>query len=312
MAKNVGNGIKNGQTIHIKRIYVDNGHIRRNTGDIRGLKETIADAGLLQPILVKQAERGYKVIDGARRLEALKALGVSELIIGRDVIIDDEETEADFRFKQLIANVQREDINDIELGHAFVALKEQYSYPYKEIAEIIGKTQHYVAAKVGLAKRLIPEVQELAIKDWEAAKAARDRMKDETGDAEEPYVMNVNIIEDVARLPAELQKAAYITIRDKEMDKKEALRFLRKLKEGLEEEAEEASEDVEHEVKKYLDKIYKDVDRLSLTIKSSSVLNSEEVVSTLEDLINRLNMLYMELKAGDKKGLETATTEKGT
>ncbi len=311
MAKNEDYRKKNGQTIHINRIYVDKEHIRRKTGDINGLKETIADAGLLQPILVKQCERGYKVIDGARRLEALKELKVSELIIGRDVIVDEEETEADFYFKQLIANIQREDINDIEIGHALVSFKEKYGYQYKEIAEIIGKTPHYVAAKVGLAKRLIPEVQELVVKDWEAVKCIRNTLKAEDGEALEPYVMNVNIVEDVARLPAELQKAAYITIRDKEMDKKEALRFLRKLKEGVEEEAEESREDAEHEVRKYLDKIYRDVDRLSLTIKSSPTLNSEEVASTLEDLISRLNILYMELKASDKKGMGTAAVEKG-
>jgi ParB family chromosome partitioning protein len=47
---------------------------------------------------------------------ALRELGVQELIIGRDIVIDIEETEADTRFKQIIANVQREDLNDIELG----------------------------------------------------------------------------------------------------------------------------------------------------------------------------------------------------
>lgn len=308
MHKNVEYRRKNVQTIHIKRIYVDNGHIRRNIRDIRGLKETIADAGLLQPILVQQAEHGYKVIDGARRLEALKALEVQELIIGKDVIVDDEETEADFKFKQLIANVQREDINDIELGHAFVVLKEKYGYQYKEIAEIIGKTPHYVAAKVGLAKRLIPEVQELVVKNWEAAKCIRDTLKEESGDAEEPYSMNVKIIEDIARLPAELQRASYEFIRDKEMDTGEALRYLRKVKVGLEEaRAEEDAEEAGLEVKKYLEKIYRDVDKLSVTIKSSPVVDNEKVASTIEELITRLNLLYMEVKAGSKKSTGVAT-----
>lgn len=305
MHKNEGYKRKNVQTIHIKRIYVDNEHIRRNIRYIRGLKETIADAGLLQPILVQQAEQGYKVIDGARRLEALKALEVQELIIGKDVIVDDEEAEADFKFKQLIANVQREDINDIELGHAFVVLKEKYGYQYKEIAEIISKTPHYVAAKVGLAKRLIPEVQELVVKDWEAAKCIRDTLNEESEDAEEPYSMNVKIIEDIARLPAELQRASYEFIRDKEMDTGEALRYLRKVKAGLEE-TEEDAEDAGLKVKKYLEKIYRDVDKLSVTIKSFPVVD-DEVASTIEELITRLNLLYMEVKAGSKKSTGVAT-----
>ncbi len=98
---------------------------------------------------MRKAGTGYAVIDGQRRLQALKELEVPELIVGRDVIIDVDETEADARFKRIIANIQREDINDIELGHALIELKEQYGYSYKEISEIICKTQHYVSAKVG-------------------------------------------------------------------------------------------------------------------------------------------------------------------
>jgi len=90
-------------TIHIKRIAIDPAHVRRNVKDIKELKSTIADVGLLQPILVRQTERGYTVVDGARRLEALKQLGIEELIIGKDVIVETSETEADEKFKQLIA-----------------------------------------------------------------------------------------------------------------------------------------------------------------------------------------------------------------
>ncbi len=232
--KKRANNDKDHQIIHIKRIDIGPEHIRRNTNDIANLKDTIADAGLLQPILVRQTERGYTVIDGARRLQALKELEVPELIIGKDVIIDLNETDADFTFKQLIANVQREDINDIELGHAFVTLKEKYGYAYKDVAAIIGKTPHYVAAKVGLAKRLTSEVQELVISYWEAAKCSRNTLKCDSDDVLDPYMMNVNVIEDIARLPGELQKTAYQMIQAKEMDKKEALRYLKAIKQEAE------------------------------------------------------------------------------
>lgn len=158
------------QTIPIISVYSDPSHIRKTCSDISPLKCTIADVGILQPIIVRKNGDSYTVIDGERRLCALRELGVSELIVGRDVVIDVDETEADARFKQVIANIQREDINDIELGHAFVCLKEQYGYQYNEIAEIIGKTPHYVTAKVGLAKRLTREVQDLFIHDLVTAR----------------------------------------------------------------------------------------------------------------------------------------------
>lgn len=91
-------------------------HIRKSDFSTEHLKDTIADAGLLQPILARKEGDRFIVVDGARRLVALRELGVQELIIGRDIVIDIEETEADTRFKQISANVQREDLNDIELG----------------------------------------------------------------------------------------------------------------------------------------------------------------------------------------------------
>ena len=305
--KNV-NKRTNGNTIHIKRISIDSEHIRRSTADITALKDTISDAGLLQPILVRQTERGYTVIDGARRLQALRELDVPELIIGRDVIVDVEETDADFTFKQLIANVQREDINDIELGYAFVTLKEKYGYAYRDVAAIIGKTPHYVAAKVGLAKRLTPEVQELVIKDWEEAKCIRNTRKCDSDDVLDPYAMNVNVLEDIARLPAELQKASYEVVREKEMDKKEALRYLKVVKQeaellkiaddtkGLMDQYSRENQIIsERDFHRYIKKIDKDLENLSVTIRAGTI-KTDEVMPALEALIERLNAICAEIK----------------
>jgi ParB family chromosome partitioning protein len=233
-------------------------------------------------------------------------LDVDELIIGRDVIVDANETIADAKFKQLIANVQREDINDIELGHALVELKEKCGYAYKEIAEIIGKTPHYVAAKVGLAKRLTVEMQELVVRDWEAAKCTLNTCKGED-EVETLYVMNVNIIEDIARLPREMQKAAYEAVKDKEMDKKEALRYLKFVKQEAEilliaDDAKGLMQAYQEEDKpgkelfKYIQKIGRDVDKLKVTIKAGSDIDRSEIANALEALIERLNVLYSEVK----------------
>jgi ParB family chromosome partitioning protein len=298
-------------TIHIDRIAVDSNHIRKNSSDISGLKSTISDVGLLQPILARQTDRGYAVIDGTRRLQALKELGVKELIIGRDIIVEASETEADEAFKELIANLQREDINDIELGHAFFTLKEKHGYQYNEISEIIGKTPHYVTAKVGLARRLTAEVQAIVISDWSSAKCCRTAFCDEDH-TELPYSMNVNVIEDIARLPGELQKTAYETIKEKQMDKKEAMQYLRSIKKDLDvlQIADDAkglmraiSEDGEGQlhhkmdVRKYIQKLDKDIEQLSETFKTGHV-DPEELMPGLESLIERLNMLYSKVKEG--------------
>jgi ParB family chromosome partitioning protein len=302
---------KDYRSIDISRVSAAPDHIRKNVADTASLKCTISDVGLLQPVLVREDNGNYIVIDGARRLQALKELEVPELIVGRDVIIDVEETEADAKFKQLIANVQREDVSDIELGHAFVALKEKYGYQYVEMAEIIGKTPHYVSAKVGLAKRLTIEVQGLVAKDLEAAKCIRNTSSGDSDDPADPYVMNVNVIEDIAQLPPEVQRPAYETIRENEMDKKEALKYLRSVKRDAD--VLKLAEDVrgliaaystyshekqiypEKELSRYLRKLDNDVDKLSVTIKAGPV-DVEKTAPALKSLIHRLSLLYSELK----------------
>lgn len=289
-------------TIPVNRVRCGESHMRRSGFYVESLKSTIQDTGLLQPILARRTGTSdFTVIDGARRLAALIELGVTELIVGRDVIIDVEETEADARFKQIIANVQREDFNAIELGHAFVALKEEYGYQYNEIAEIVGKTPHYVTAKVGLAKRLELEVQQLYIEDLEHEKCIQNTFSQ---DAIPGYVMNVNILEDIARLPAVLQKTAYVAVRAAEMDKGRALRYLRSLK--REAATAEAAETCAGEEKmrycglqRHISKISRDVERLLDTVGSGDIMEHEAAIPEIEKLIEKLNTLYIRMKIKD-------------
>lgn len=297
-------------TIPIEQVRCRKDHIRKSSMPLDALRETIEDAGLLQPILVSRAGDGsFNVIDGARRLAALRELGVRDLIIGREIVIDVDETEADVRFKQVIVNVQREDLNPVELGHAFVVLKEEYGYQYNEIAEIIGKTPHYVAAKVGLVKRLDPQVQRLYLED-----IAREQCNQSTSpDEPHPYVMNLNAVEDIARVPLEHQLTAYETIKENEMDKVSAIRYLRTLKEtpssgvglsGGAYAAEPASDDdpavspgkwQDKAIRKQVHRISQDIELLSDSMKAGSVVELE-IVAEIEEIIIRLSQLCEGIK----------------
>jgi ParB family chromosome partitioning protein len=287
---------------------VDPNHIRKKPFHTDRLKSTIADVGLLQPILIRKSNDAYIVVDGARRLQALKELDIHELIVGRDVIEDVEETEADTRFKQIIANIQRDDINVIELGHAFVKLKELYGYNYKETADIIGKTAHYVTSKAGLVTRLIPELQEQAAKDWSETKCIQDTFLDDL-ETDKPYEMSVKVLEDIARLPPEVQRPAYDTIRSREMGQEEALRFLGSVKrnsdvlklvndsQGLTETYPDGSkidpvEVQQKEIHNHLKKLNDDIDALASRIKAEDMGQQEQVARELESLMAKLNAIY--------------------
>jgi ParB family chromosome partitioning protein len=294
------------KTIPIASINIDAGCIRTSDTDIVGLKNTISDVGLLQPIIVRTSGDAYTVIDGHRRLKVLKELNVTELIVGREVIVDVDETEADYKFKQIIANIQREDFSDIELGYAFVALKQVYGYQYNEIADIIGKTRHYVTAKVNLATRLTKEVQEQVTFDLDNAKVLKETINDQV---QEPYVMNVNVIETIARLPERLQSAVYNKVKAEELDKDQALTLIRAVKS----EAEGANEliktyleaqstypnDLNVELYKYVKKVHKDMDMLVEKIKTDDKEDREKLLPVIESLIEKLSSICLEIK-GEK------------
>jgi ParB family chromosome partitioning protein len=197
-----------------------------------------------------------------------------------------------------------------------VTLKEKYDYKFSEIAEIICKTPHYVTAKVGLAKRLAPEVQEMIIRDWDFMKCIPNTLNE---DHETAYEPNINVIEDVARLPNELQKAAYEAIKENAMDKKDALEYLRSLKNHAE--MQKMAEDVkiltatnadqsvfepttDKELRKCLKKIEKDLDQLSVRIKASEFVEKRNVIPELESLIEKLYALCSEFKAQDSNSTE--------
>jgi ParB family transcriptional regulator, chromosome partitioning protein len=290
-------------TIPIERVRYDIRHIRKSDFSLKSLKSTIADAGLLQPILARRAgDCEFIVVDGARRLAALIELGVTELIVGRDLIIDVEETEADARFKQIIANVQREDFNAIEMGHAFVALKEEFGYQYNEIAEIIGRTPHYVTSKVGLAKRLDPVVQKMYIDDLDHEKIIQTTLSNEYRPG---YVMNVNVLEDIARLPADLQKPAYETVHAEEWDKGKALRYLKSLKKAAAA-AEKGAElslalgrkarGQNSGIHRHLRRITTDIERLVDSMASGEIVEHDDVLPEIEKLIDRLSTLCIRIK----------------
>lgn len=315
-------------TIPTEHILSDGSRIRQSLGSINGLKSTIVDAGLLQPILVRKiGDMTFSIIDGERRLQAIKELGIPELIVGREIVVDVEETEADVRFKQIMANVQRESLDPIELGKAFVTLKEKYGYQYNEVAEIIGKTKYYVTAKIGLVKRLVPELQERYSRDVRREKFSQNILSDEPG--KDPYIMNLNVLEDIARLPAELQPDAYDRITILEMDKSEALRYLRSQKtKARSQELQDIAAPNEHNkesciadtgnvvseapprsMRSQIRQIKRNFEALSSVFSHDDFIPDEESLRDLEEMLKVLNLLYTNLKARENNFEKATATD---
>ncbi len=105
------------------------------------LVASIKQKGILQPILVAPTEGGtYEIIAGERRFRAAQRAGLKEVPV---VIRIGSEAE---RFEMsLIENLQREDLNPIELAEGFKRLQDEFQLTQESIAQVVGKDRTVVA-----------------------------------------------------------------------------------------------------------------------------------------------------------------------
>lgn len=112
---------------------------------LRELSESIKRHGLLQPIIVVAKEDGYMLLAGERRLRATKLAGFSKI----KAIVADIESK-NLRELALIENIQREDLNPIELAVAYKELIEEYKITQEGLSEIIHKSRTQITNTIRL------------------------------------------------------------------------------------------------------------------------------------------------------------------
>ncbi|MCQ2552692.1 MAG: ParB/RepB/Spo0J family partition protein [Clostridia bacterium] len=119
------------------------------------LAASIKENGLIQPILVRPAKKGYELVAGERRLRAARKAGLKTIpAIVRNL---DERQNA---FVALIENMQREDLNIIEEALGIEEIITKYELTQEEAAKAVGKSRSYVTNALRILK--LPEaVQEL-------------------------------------------------------------------------------------------------------------------------------------------------------
>ncbi len=122
---------------------------------LMNLSESIKKHGLLQPIVVVQKEDGYMLIAGERRLRASKMAGLKSI----KAVVTDFESE-NLRELALIENIQREDLNPIELAHSYSKLIEEYGITQDELSDIIHKSRTQITNTMRLL-RLSDKTQRL-------------------------------------------------------------------------------------------------------------------------------------------------------
>jgi ParB family chromosome partitioning protein len=153
-AENVENAVL---YIKIEQIKPNPSQPRVNFSEeaIDSLADSIKELGVIQPVLIRKAKKGYELIAGERRLRAAKKAGLREI----PAIIKNVSEEENALFA-IIENVQREDLNPMEEASAFGKILHEYKMTQEALAKSVGKSRPYIANTLRLLK-LPAQIQEL-------------------------------------------------------------------------------------------------------------------------------------------------------
>lgn len=123
------------------------------------LATSIRELGIIQPLTLRCAEAGtYMIISGERRYRAAKLAGLDTVPAYVRTANDSELTEM-----ALIENIQREDLNAIEIALTFRKLIDQYNLTQERLSERIGKKRATIANFLRLLK--LPAEVQLGLRD---------------------------------------------------------------------------------------------------------------------------------------------------
>ncbi|MGP1560761.1 MAG: ParB/RepB/Spo0J family partition protein [Helicobacteraceae bacterium] len=106
---------------------------------LQELSASIKKHGVIQPILVVEKEKGFMLIAGERRLRASRLAGLETI---KAVIV--ELPQSSFREIALIENIQRENLNPLELAQSYKELINDYAITHEELAQIVHKSRTHI------------------------------------------------------------------------------------------------------------------------------------------------------------------------
>jgi len=126
-----------------------------NPESLEELAQSIRVNGIIQPIAVRKSGEEYQIIAGERRWRAAQLAGLTSVPVVVQEFADDKLLEL-----ALIENIQREDLNPIELAEAFERMATDLNLSHEEIGRRTGKDRATVTNTIRLLQ-LQPEVQQI-------------------------------------------------------------------------------------------------------------------------------------------------------
>ncbi len=149
--------------IELDKISVNPNQPRREFDPeaLRELADSIAEIGIIQPITLRQmSDDTYQIIAGERRFRASQMAGLKS--IPAYIRTADDENVMEMA---LIENIQREDLNSLEIALAYQHLLEQYELTQERLSERVGKKRTTIANYLRLLK--LPAPIQMALQNKE-------------------------------------------------------------------------------------------------------------------------------------------------
>ena len=149
--------------IEISKIITNQNNPRLEIPDfeLQELARSIEEQGVLEPIIVRPNNDKYEIIVGERRYRAAKKAGLVKIPAIIKKTNDRQVVEWN-----LVENIQREDLTDVEKGKTILKMMDEYPDKYPNITAVsksLGISSGRVAQWTATAKNLAPEVQKMVV-----------------------------------------------------------------------------------------------------------------------------------------------------
>jgi ParB family chromosome partitioning protein len=128
---------------------------RQIMGDLSEMMASIAEKGIIEPLIVRQRLGRFQIVAGERRYQAAVQVGVLEL-----PVVIREVDDAEILELALIENIQRRDLSPFEEAMALNTLVLEHGYKHEELARRLGKSRTSVTESLSLSG-MPDEVREL-------------------------------------------------------------------------------------------------------------------------------------------------------
>jgi len=144
-----------GRLVPIEHVDPNPDQPRQVMGDLSELMASIAEKGIIEPLIVRQKAGRYQIVAGERRYQAAVQVGLRELPV---VIRDVDDTE--IIEVALVENIQRKDLSAFEEAEALTALADRCGYTHEDLAKRLGKSRTSITESLAISS-MPPEIRNL-------------------------------------------------------------------------------------------------------------------------------------------------------